>query len=125
MSRRCSRVWPTFGCGRKTSTATYISVVGILCNGDGPSVLLRADMDALPVREATGLPYASVLTATGADGNDRPVMHACGHDVQVTCLVGAVALLAQARTQWHGTLIALFQPAEEVGDGARCMVDAA
>lgn len=98
-------------------------VVGILRNGHGPSVLLRADMDALPVREATGLPYASVLTATDADGNDRPVMHACGHDVHVTCLVGAAALLAQARTQWHGTLIALFQPAEEVGDGARCMVD--
>lgn len=98
-------------------------VVGILRNGDGPSVLLRADMDALPVREATGLPYASVVTATDADGNERSVMHACGHDVHVTCLVGAAALLARARTQWHGTLIALFQPAEEVGDGARCMVD--
>jgi hippurate hydrolase len=98
-------------------------VVGILRNGDGPAVLLRADMDALPVREATGLPYASTATTTDADGNDVPVMHACGHDVHVTCLLGAAALLAAARAQWTGTVIALFQPAEEVGDGARGMVD--
>ncbi|WP_208619719.1 amidohydrolase [Mycobacterium scrofulaceum] len=98
-------------------------VVGILRNGDGPAVLLRADMDALPVREATGLPYASTATSTDADGNDVPVMHACGHDVHVTCLLGAAALLAGARAQWTGTVIALFQPAEEVGDGARGMVD--
>lgn len=98
-------------------------VVGILRNGDGPAVLLRADMDALPVREATGLPYASTATTTDADGNDVPVMHACGHDVHVTCLLGAAALLAGARAPWKGTVIALFQPAEEVGDGARGMVD--
>ena len=98
-------------------------VVGILRNGDGPSVLLRADMDALPVREQTGLPYASSVTATDPDGNEVPVMHACGHDVHVTCLLGAAALLADASTDWSGTLIVLFQPAEELGDGARRMVE--
>jgi amidohydrolase len=99
-------------------------VVGVLRNGDGAAVLLRADMDALPVREATGLPYASEATATDADGNEVPVMHACGHDVHVTCLAGAAQLLADGREHWAGTLIAVFQPAEETGDGARGMVDA-
>ncbi len=94
-------------------------VVGVLHNGDGPTVLLRADMDALPVLEATGLPYASAQTSD--DGT--PVMHACGHDVHVTCLLGAAALMAQSRQQWAGTLVALFQPAEEAADGARAMVE--
>src|SRR4051794_8901199 len=98
-------------------------VVGVLRNGDGATVLLRADMDALPVREATGLPYASTAVATDADGADVPVMHACGHDVHVACLAGAAQLLAAGREHWRGTLIALFQPAEEVGDGARRMVE--
>jgi amidohydrolase len=98
-------------------------VVGVLRNGAGPTVLLRADMDALPVLERTGLPYASVDTATDAAGAQVPVMHACGHDVHVTCLLGAAELLANARDQWSGTLVALFQPAEEVGDGARGMVE--
>jgi hippurate hydrolase len=98
-------------------------VVGVFGNGDGPSVLLRADMDALPVREATGLAYASTVTTTDADGNDVPVAHSCGHDVHVTCLLGAAALLAEATEQWNGTVVALFQPAEETADGARGMVD--
>ena len=98
-------------------------VIGVLRNGDGPTVLLRADMDALPVREATGLPYASTAAASDADGNQVPVMHACGHDVHVTCLVGAAQLLAGARGSWNGTVVTLFQPAEETGDGARGMVD--
>ena len=98
-------------------------VVGVLRNGDGPTVLLRADMDALPVKERTGLPYASTATARDQDGNEVPVMHACGHDVHVTCLLGASALLAHARQLWHGSVVALFQPAEELGDGARKMVD--
>jgi hippurate hydrolase len=98
-------------------------VVGILPNGDGPTVLLRADMDALPVREVTGLPYASTVIATDGDGNEVPVMHACGHDMHVTCLLGAAQLLANATDQWHGTVVALFQPAEETGDGARGMVE--
>ena len=98
-------------------------VVGILRNGDGPGVLMRADMDALPVEEKTDLSYASSTRATDNAGNDVPVMHACGHDVHVTCLLGAATLLANATEQWNGTAIALFQPAEEVGDGARGMVD--
>jgi hippurate hydrolase len=97
-------------------------VVGVLANGDGPTVMVRADMDALPVREATGLPYASTVTAVDPDGPEVPVMHACGHDVHVACLVGAAQLLAGVRDVWRGTLVALFQPAEETGDGARGML---
>jgi hippurate hydrolase len=96
-------------------------VVGVLRHGDGPAVLLRADMDALPVREATGLPYASTATATDGVGNEVPVAHACGHDMHVTCLLGATQLLADGTGHWNGTVVALFQPAEETGDGARGM----
>ena len=98
-------------------------VVGVLRNGDGPSVMLRADMDALPVQEATGLPYASSVTATDDDGKSVPVMHACGHDMHVAWLVGATTLLAQARDGWRGTVMAVFQPAEETAQGARAMLD--
>jgi hippurate hydrolase len=98
-------------------------VVGVLKNGDGPTVMLRADMDALPVREATGLPYASNLTAIDNESKTVPVMHACGHDMHVTWLVGAATLLAQNRDSWRGTLVPLFQPAEETGEGARAMID--
>jgi amidohydrolase len=98
-------------------------VVGVLRNGDGPSVLLRADMDALPVREATGVPYASSVTATTTQGAEVPVMHACGHDVHVTCLLGAIDLLGAATDSWNGTVVAVFQPAEEVADGARGMLE--
>ncbi|TWP32803.1 amidohydrolase [Leekyejoonella antrihumi] len=97
-------------------------VIGVLRNGDGPTVLLRADMDALPVQEETGLGYASSATVVDAQGATVPVMHACGHDVHVTALIGTAALMAGARDQWNGTLVVLFQPAEEVGDGARGMV---
>ncbi|WP_227983123.1 amidohydrolase [Nocardia spumae] len=97
-------------------------VVGILRNGAGAGVLLRADIDALPVREATGLPYASEVSGRDSAGNEVPVMHACGHDVHVTCLLGAAQLLAEHTDKWQGTLVAVFQPAEEVGDGARTMV---
>lgn len=98
-------------------------VVGVLRNGDGPTVMLRADMDALPVTEATGLPYASKVTAKDKDGHTVPVMHACGHDMHVTWLVGATTLLAQARERWRGTVMAVFQPAEETGTGAQAMID--
>jgi hippurate hydrolase len=98
-------------------------VVGILANGTGPTVLLRADMDALPVRESTGLDYASSVQATDAVGQQVPVMHACGHDMHVAALLGAAQLLAEGATHWSGTLVALFQPAEETADGARAMVD--
>jgi amidohydrolase len=98
-------------------------VVGLLRNGDGPTVMLRADMDALPVKEDTGLPYASTVTATDPDGNETPVMHACGHDMHVTWLAGATRLLAEAKDAWHGTLMAVFQPAEEIAAGAQAMID--
>ncbi|MBB5958141.1 hippurate hydrolase [Saccharothrix tamanrassetensis] len=97
-------------------------VVGVLRNGDGPAVMLRADMDALPMAERTGLPYAST-TVVDRDGEAVPVAHACGHDVHVTCLVGAVRELAATREAWRGTVIAVFQPAEEAGGGAQGMVD--
>jgi amidohydrolase len=98
-------------------------VVGMFSNGRGPTVLVRADMDALPVREDTGAEYASTVTAQDADGQEAPVAHACGHDVHVSCLLGAGQLLAGHRGRWNGTLVTLFQPAEETGDGARGMVD--
>ncbi len=98
-------------------------VVGLLRNGDGPVVMLRADMDALPVKEATGLPYASTHTAKDDAGNTVPVMHACGHDMHVTWLIGATELLARSRGGWRGTLMAVFQPAEETGAGAQGMID--
>jgi amidohydrolase len=98
-------------------------VVGVLRNGDGPVVMLRADMDALPVKEATGLPYASKATATDGDGKTVPVAHACGHDMHVACLVGAATLFAQHRDGWRGTLLIIFQPAEETGQGAKAMID--
>lgn len=98
-------------------------VVGVLRNGSGPTVLLRADFDALPVAEQTGLAYASTQRGTTADGTDVPVMHACGHDMHVTCLVGALDLLVHARQRWSGTVLAIFQPAEEIGRGAQAMLD--
>jgi len=98
-------------------------VVGMLSNGEGPAVLLRADMDALPVKEDTGADYASTATAQDGEGNEVPVAHACGHDIHVSCLLGMTKLMAEHRGQWNGTLLALFQPAEETGDGARGMVD--
>ena len=98
-------------------------VVGVLRNGAGQTVLARADMDALPVKENTGLPYASTQTASDADGQNVNVAHACGHDAHVTCLLGAAELLSKARESWSGTFIALFQPAEEVAGGAKAMLD--
>lgn len=98
-------------------------VVGVLRNGSGPTALLRADMDGLPMREATGLPYASVARGVDGDGNDMPVAHSCGHDVHVTCLLGAAQVLAQDRSSWQGTALLVFQPAEEIGQGAQAMVD--
>ena len=96
-------------------------VVGLLRRGNGPTVLLRGDMDGLPVLEETGLEYASTDRGTDPVGTDMPVMHACGHDVHVTCLVGAAAELAADDT-WAGLLMVVAQPAEELGTGARAMV---
>ena len=98
-------------------------VVGLLRNGDGPTIMLRADMDALPVKEATGLPYASTITGTDREGKTVPVMHACGHDMHVTWLMGVASLFALTRDAWRGTLMLVFQPAEETGQGAQAMID--
>jgi hippurate hydrolase len=97
-------------------------VVGVMKNGTGPTVLLRGDMDGLPVEEKTGLPYASKVKATDASGATVPVMHACGHDIHMTSLVGAATLLARARERWRGTVVLVAQPAEEGGNGALNMV---
>jgi metal-dependent amidase/aminoacylase/carboxypeptidase family protein len=98
-------------------------VVGVLANGAGPTVLLRAELDALPVKEDTGADYASTATAKDAQGHEVPVAHACGHDMHMSCLLGMVKLMSGHRDQWRGTLLPLFQPAEETGDGAQAMVD--
>lgn len=98
-------------------------VVGRLTNGEGPTVMLRADMDGVPVEEKTGLPYASTDRTVDASGRTVPLMHACGHDMHMVCLLGAVRSLAENRSSWSGTLVAVFQPAQEQGGGARAMVD--
>jgi amidohydrolase len=97
-------------------------VAGVLRNGDGPTVLLRADMDALPLEEKTGLPYASRKIVKDKDGAEKPAMHACGHDTHVTSLMAGAELLNAAREHWTGTLICVFQPAEEVLSGAKAMI---
>ncbi|HKR46749.1 MAG TPA: M20 family metallopeptidase [Paraburkholderia sp.] len=106
-----------------TRNVGVTGVVGLLRNGPGPVVMLRADMDALPVTEATGLPYASRVTAKDDDGVEVGVSHACGHDLHVTWLMGVSRLLAGHRDQWQGTIMVVFQPGEEVGRGARSMIE--
>src|SRR5262252_11088819 len=96
-------------------------VVALMKNGSGPTLMLRADMDALPVEEKTGLPYASKVTVKGSGGGVVPVMHACGHDVHMTSLVGAATLLAKMKKLWRGTLVLVGQPAEEGGPGSTAM----
>jgi hippurate hydrolase len=97
-------------------------VVAVLKNGKGPTVLIRADMDALPVEERTGLPYASKVTVKNDAGVVVPVMHACGHDVHMASLLGAATLLSKAKSRWKGTLVLVGQPAEEGGPGASAML---
>ena len=97
-------------------------VVAVLRNGAGPTVMLRADMDGLPLREQSGLPNASTVRQADASGTEQPVMHACGHDVHITSLVGAARQLAARRGNWSGTLVLIAQPAEETISGARAMV---
>jgi hippurate hydrolase len=106
-----------------TSGVGGTGVVGVLRNGEGPAVMLRADMDALPIREATGLDYASTATTKDASGNLVPVAHACGHDMHVAWLIGVAELFSRERDAWRGTLVALFQPGEETAQGARAMLD--
>src|SRR5216683_2001454 len=101
---------------------TGYGVVAVMKNGDGPTVLVRTDLDALPVEEKTGLPYASTVKAKNDAGQDVGVMHACGHDIHITNMLGTAKVLAQLKEQWHGTLVLIGQPAEETVDGARAML---
>ncbi|MBV7264969.1 amidohydrolase [Erythrobacter ani] len=98
-------------------------VVGMMRNGDGPLILLRADMDGLPVVEKSGLDYASTATQVGQDGEEYPVMHACGHDVHITSMVGSARRLAAMKDQWSGTIMFVVQPAEERVGGAKAMLE--
>src|SRR6516164_388108 len=99
-------------------------VIGIMKNGTGPIVLVRTDMDALPVEEQTGLPYASKVTTKTDDGKDVHVMHACGHDAHISMFIGVARSLAKLKNQWHGTILFVAQPAEETGNGARALLKA-
>ena len=98
-------------------------MVAVLENGAGPTVMFRADMDGLPIREDSGLSYASTVTQVGADGMEYPVMHACGHDVHITALVGTARQMIDRRDEWSGTLVLIGQPAEERISGARGMME--
>lgn len=98
-------------------------VVAVMKNGAGPTVLLRADMDGLPVVEQTGLPFASKVRATAQNGTETGVMHACGHDTHMASWIGTAQLLAARKDQWSGTLVMILQPAEEIGQGAKAMLD--
>ncbi len=98
-------------------------IVAILKNGSGPTVMLRTELDALPVEEKTGLAYASKVRANDHSGRDVPVMHACGHDLHMASLLGAAAVMAHSKNTWHGTLILIGQPAEETISGARKMIE--
>jgi hippurate hydrolase len=97
-------------------------VVGVMKNGDGPTVLVRTDMDALPVKEETGLPYASKVVAKNEEGKDVYVMHACGHDTHLAAFIGTARALGKLKDQWHGTIVFVAQPAEETGNGARALL---
>ena len=97
-------------------------VVGVMKNGDGPTVLVRTDMDALPVEEETGLPYASKVVAKNNEGKDVHVMHACGHDTHIAAFIGTARSLGKLKDQWHGTIVFVAQPAEEIGTGARALL---
>lgn len=108
--------------GKYPDGSNAYGLVGILKNGKGPTLLIRADMDALPVTEETGLPYASHVRTQNASGQEVGVMHACGHDVHMTTLIGTARALAQLKSQWHGTLMLVGQPSEETIDGAKAMM---
>jgi len=97
-------------------------VIGVMTNGKGPVVLIRTDLDALPLEEKTGLPFASKVKATSPSGDPVSVMHACGHDLHMTCFLGTAKALSENRKKWQGTLIMLGQPAEEIGAGARALL---
>ena len=106
-----------------TENVGKTGVVSVMKNGEGPTVLLRADMDGLPVVEQTGLPFASKVTATPASGVTTGVMHACGHDTHMAGFIGAAQLLVKHKNEWQGTLVMVLQPAEEIGLGALAMIE--
>jgi len=108
--------------GKYPDGSQAYGVVAVLQNGAGPRLLIRADMDALPVVEETGLPYASHVKTTNASGQEVGVMHACGHDIHVTTLIGTARALAMSKSKWHGTLMLIGQPSEEMIDGSRAML---
>ena len=110
------------GLGYETVRCGGTGVVATIRNGVGPVIGWRADIDGLPIAEKTGLAYASAARGTLPDGSDVPVMHACGHDTHVTAAIGAATLLARARARWSGTVVFIFQPAEETAEGAAAMV---
>lgn len=105
-----------------TEKVGITGVVGVLKNGPGPVVLVRADMDGLPIKEATGVPYASTAVVKDLAGRDQPAMHACAHDAHMTGFIGAARLLAGLKAHWSGTIVFVAQPAEEIGGGARAML---
>ncbi len=121
-SERIAAEWRSAGYEVTTGVGGY-GVVAILKNGEGPTVMLRTDLDALPVKEETGLDYASVVTVANEDGSQTGVMHACGHDLHMTNLVGVARWLAEHRDRWSGTLMLIGQPAEERVGGAKKMLD--
>jgi len=108
--------------GRYPDGSQAYGVVGILINGAGPTLMIRADMDALPIVEQTGVPYASHVTTKNRDGQMVGVMHACGHDVHTTVMIGTARAMAAMKSQWHGTLMLVGQPSEETIDGAKAML---
>jgi hippurate hydrolase len=120
-SKRIAEEFKKAGCEVTTGIGRY-GVVGVLHNGAGPTVLVRTDLDGLPVKEQTGLAYASTVMTKDYQGNEVPVMHACGHDLHMSCAVGTARVLAQLKGLWKGTLVMIGQPAEERAGGARAML---
>jgi hippurate hydrolase len=120
-SKRIAAEFRKAGCEVTIGIGGY-GVVGVLRNGPGPTVLVRTDLDGLPVKEQTGLPYASTATMKDLQGNEVPVMHACGHDIHMSCAVGTARVLSELKDRWHGTVVMIGQPAEEKGGGARAML---
>lgn len=109
--------------GFTTIRVAGTGIAAWLTNGEGPVVAFRADLDGLPVKEQTGLDYASTTVATAPDGTEVPVMHACGHDVHITCAIGIATLLSTDLTAWRGSVVFIFQPAEELAAGALAMIE--
>src|SRR5579863_2122523 len=108
--------------GKYADGSQAYGIVAMLKNGAGQRVLVRTDMDALPVEEKTGLDYASTVRSTNAQGQEVGVMHACGHDIHMTVLLGTAREMASRKDKWHGTLLLIGQPSEETIDGARAML---